>query len=210
MLRRLGKHLMWRTPAAHLCLRPPGLLGQASAGSSQPLGRNEIMLSIRQEQAEDLSAIRAVNEQAFNQPEEADIVDQLRALGDSVLSLVATRNDEIVGHILFSPVTIEKNDDVVDGMGLGPMAVLPDFQGQRIGSALVEAGIRTLRDRFCPFVVVLGHPQYYPRFGFEPASRHGITCQWEEVPDDTFMALILDQGLMKNVSGRALYREEFG
>ena len=168
------------------------------------------MLSIRQEQAEDLSAIRAVNEQAFNQPEEADIVDQLRALGDSVLSLVATRNDEIVGHILFSPVTIEKNDDVVDGMGLGPMAVLPDFQGQRIGSALVEAGIRTLRDRFCPFVVVLGHPQYYPRFGFEPASRHGITCQWEEVPDDTFMALILDQGLMKNVSGRALYREEFG
>ena len=168
------------------------------------------MLSIRQEQAEDLSAIRAVNEQAFSQAEEADIVDQLRALGDRVLSLVAIRGDVIAGHILFSPVIIENNGDVVEGMGLGPMAVLPDFQGQRIGSALVEAGLRTLRDRICPFVVVLGHSQYYPRFGFEPASRHGITCQWEDVPDDAFMALILDESMMRDVSGRALYRQEFG
>ena len=168
------------------------------------------MLSIRQEQAEDLSEIRAVNEQAFDQSEEADIVDQLRAMGDSVLSLVAIRDDEIVGHILFSPVTIEKNGDAIVGMGLGPMAVLPDFQGQRIGSVLVESGLRTLRDRFCPFVVVLGHPEYYPRFGFGPASRHGITCHWEEVPDEAFMALILDESAIKSVSGKARYQKEFG
>ena len=168
------------------------------------------MLSIRKEQAEDLSAIRSVNEQAFNQHEEADIVDRLRSLGDSVMSLVAIRDNAIVGHILFSPVTIEEDSGVIEGMGLGPMAVLPDFQGQQIGSALVESGLGILRGRICPFVVVLGHPQYYPRFGFEPASRHGITCQWEEVPDEAFMVLILDEGAMKTVSGKALYREEFG
>lgn len=176
----------------------------------EPLGRNAIMFSIRGEETEDFAAIRAVNELAFGQSEEADIVDSLRESGGSVLSLVATHENEIIGHIQFSSVTIEDDGGVIEGAGLGPMAVRPDFQGQGIGSALVEAAFTTMRDRAAPFVVVLGHPNYYPRFGFEPASRHDIACQWEKIPDEAFMVLIIDDGVMSKVSGVAQYRDEFG
>jgi putative acetyltransferase len=168
------------------------------------------MFSIRSEDTEDYAAIRAVNEQAFGQSEEADIVDNLRNSGGSVLSLVAIHDNGVIGHIQFSPVTIEYDGGVIEGAGLGPMAVRPDFQGQGIGSALAEAGLTGLRDRTTPFVVVLGHPNYYPRFGFEPASRHAIACQWEKIPDEAFMVLILDDGVMSKVFGVAYYRDEFG
>ena len=98
----------------------------------------------------------------------------------------------------------------IEGVGLGPMAVLPDFQGQGIGLTLVEAGLRAIRDRASPFVVVLGHPQYYPRFGFKPASERGIASQWRNIPGGAFMALILDEDGMNNVSGVATYGPEFG
>jgi putative acetyltransferase len=88
------------------------------------------------------------------------------------------------------------------------MAVLLEFQRQGIGSLLIRTGISMLRDRNCPFIIVLGHPDYYPRFGFERASLHGIRCQWE-VPDVAFMILILDQGTMSGVSGVGRYRWEF-
>jgi len=94
-------------------------------------------------------------------------------------------------------------------MGLAPMAVVPDRQRQGIGSQLVEAGLKVLRQQACPFVMVLGHPEYYPHFGFVPASRHGLACQWEVVPDDAFMVLILDEASMAGVSGVARYRGEF-
>jgi putative acetyltransferase len=123
--------------------------------------------------------------------------------------LVAARGERIVGHILFSPVKIEGDDSVVEGMGLAPMAVLPEYQRQRIGTALVESGLASLREGSCPFVVVLGHPEYYPRFGFEPASKHAVRCQWEGVPDEAFMILVLDDSVMKGVSGVARYRDEF-
>ena len=93
-------------------------------------------------------------------------------------------------------------------MGLAPMAVLPERQRQGIGSELVETGLAELRERDCPFVIVLGHPEYYPRFGFEPASRHGIKCEWE-VPDEAFMILVLDGARMPEAGGRACYRAEF-
>lgn len=89
------------------------------------------------------------------------------------------------------------------------MAVLPEYQRQGIGSALVNKGIEILRERGCPFIIVLGHPEYYPRFGFMQASTRGLTCQWDSVPDEAFMLLVLDSDKMNNVSGIASYRYEF-
>ena len=114
-----------------------------------------------------------------------------------------------MGHILFTPVRIESAERRVVGMGLAPMAVLPDRQRQGIGSKLVRQGLDILRERGCPFVVVVGHPEYYPRFGFEPASAHGLGSQWEGVPDEAFMVLVFDADAMTGVSGVAKYREEF-
>lgn len=94
-------------------------------------------------------------------------------------------------------------------MGLAPMAVLPERQRQGIGSTLVRAGIDVLWERNCPFIIVLGHSGYYPRFGFVPASRHGLLCQWDGIPDEAFMVLILDDDAMAAASGAARYRREF-
>jgi putative acetyltransferase len=94
-------------------------------------------------------------------------------------------------------------------MGLAPMAVLPDRQRQGIGSQLVRRGVDLLRERRCPFVVVVGHPEYYPRFGFEPASAHALVSQWDGMPDAAFMVLILDDHAMAGVRGVARYRGEF-
>jgi putative acetyltransferase len=169
-----------------------------------------MMRSIREENDGDFAAIREVNVQAFGGFEEADIVDKLRDSGGSVLSLVACHNDAVVGHIQFSPVVIEHEGGAIEGIGLGPMAVLPDYQRKGFGSALVEAGIKALIDRSYPFVIVLGHPDYYPRFGFEPASGHAISYQWPGIPDGVFMVRILDEGVMRNVHGQARYLEAFG
>jgi len=97
----------------------------------------------------------------------------------------------------------------IEGMGLAPMAVHPDRPRQGIGSLLVEGDLEILREQGCPFVVVLGHPEYYPRFGFTPASQFGLACQWEGVPPGAFMVLIMDPELMDGVSGVIRYRVEF-
>lgn len=166
-------------------------------------------LSIREEQAGDIVPIRDVNAQAFGGFVEADIVDALRESGDSILSLVACDDGNVVGHIQFSPVAIEYAGTYIDGVGLGPMAVLPGYQGRGIGSDLVGAGLSALRARAYPFVVVLGHSDYYPRFGFERASARGIACQWPDVPDEAFMVVVLDEHRMRNVRGEARYRDVF-
>ena len=159
---------------------------------------------VRNEGPGDANAIRHLNMEAFGQPQEAELVDALRDHCDDVLSLVAVDGDDIVGHILFSPAII--ND--VASMGLGPMAVAPERQRGGIGSKLIRTGLAKLEERGCPFVNVLGHPEYYPRFGFERASRYGIRCEWD-VPDDVFMVLVLDEAAMRGVSGLARYRPEF-
>jgi putative acetyltransferase len=161
-------------------------------------------IAIREEQPEDVAAIREVNRQAFGQDAEGALVDALRAGGSAMLSLVATLDGRVVGHIMFSPVRV----GAVMGAALAPMAVLPDHQGRGIGSQLVRAGIRRLEEAGCPFVIVLGHAGYYPRFGFTPASERGITCPWD-VPDDVFRLLVLDEGRMASVTGQAVYRPEF-
>ncbi|MEJ2721856.1 MAG: N-acetyltransferase, partial [bacterium] len=111
------------------------------------------MIVIRKEETDDVDAVRAMTEGAFGQPDEARIIDRLRANCDRILSLVGTQDGRVVGHILFSPVTIDSSGGVIEGMGLGPMAVLPENQREGIGSALVEHGLAILRRNGCPFVV---------------------------------------------------------
>jgi putative acetyltransferase len=163
------------------------------------------LIEIREERADDIAAVRDLNRRAFGQDQEGNIVDALRANGAALLSLVATLNDQVVGHIMYSPVSVTGN---VSGTALGPMAVLPEHQRQGIGSKLIEAGNRKLKDAGCPFIVVVGHADYYPRFGFRPASERGIKCEWD-VPDNVFMLLVIDEAKMAGVAGLAKYRPEF-
>ena len=159
---------------------------------------------IRPEQSADSAAIRLVLEQAFGQPAEASLVDNLRANGKAIVSLVAVENDQVVGHILFSEATI----DAVTIIGLAPLAVLPGYQKQGLGTLLTNAGIGVCRDAGYTAMIVLGHPEYYPRFGFVPASRFGIRSEYD-VPDELFMALELQPGALSKCAGVAKYQPEF-
>jgi len=171
---------------------------------------NPAMSIIRDERSPDARAVRAVLEAAFSLAVEADLVDKLRVACGDRISLVACDDDRIVGHILFTPAIIERPEGTVVGYGLAPMAVLPEFQRKGIGSALVRAGIERLRRSRCPFVIVIGHPTYYPRFGFVPATTCGIRCEWDGVPDEAFMILVLEPSLASQLAGLARYRPEFG
>jgi putative acetyltransferase len=160
-------------------------------------------IDIREEVANDILAIREVNRRAFGSDHEGTIVDALRTNNAVSLSLVATLNGGVVGHVLYSPAVI----GTVEGAALGPMAVLPEHQRQGIGSRLVATGNDKLQIAGCPFVIVIGHPAFYPRFGFTPAHRLGITCEWN-VPGDAFMVLVMD-AKAGALHGLAEYRQEF-
>ena len=130
-----------------------------------------MLIEIREERAEDVAAVRGVNRRAFGQEQEGNIVDALKSNGAALLSLVATVDGQVVGHIMYSPITV---GDAATGAALGPMSVLPEHQRGGIGSKLVEAGTAKLKDAGCPFIIVLGHANFYPRFGFKSASELGI------------------------------------
>jgi putative acetyltransferase len=164
-----------------------------------------VFIEIREERPDDIAAIRDVNNRAFGQAREANIVDALRRNGAALLSLVATMDDRIMGHMIYSPASV---GGCIDGAALGPMAVLPEHQRQGIGTKLVEAGNKKLKDAGCPFIIVVGHVEYYPRFGFRPASDRGIKCEWD-FPDNVFMLLTLNESKMKDVSGLAKYGMSF-
>lgn len=165
-------------------------------------------LTLREELPDDRAAIAAVNEAAFGQPAEAALVDALREHGALTLSLVALAAGAIVGHIAFSPVTITGAGGLHPAIGLAPMAVAPSWQGRGVGTRLVRAGLDRLRAAGASAVIVLGHPHYYPRFGFAPASRFGL--RWEhEAADEAFMALELVPGALAGVAGVVRYRPEF-
>jgi len=169
---------------------------------------SEKPIQIRPERPEDAAAIEDVNRRAFGRPEEAALVAKLRATGKIALSLVAEAEDEAIGHILFSPMTIEGDGKSWPAVGLGPMAVIPSRQRQGVGGRLIRAGLDACRELGHSRALVLGHPEYYPRFGFRPASRFGVACEYD-VPDPAFMALALLPGAFDGVSGAAKYAPEF-
>jgi putative acetyltransferase len=165
--------------------------------------------SIRSERTGDEQAIYAVNCRAFGRDAEPKIVDALRSSCPEGISLVAERDGRIVGHILFTPAWIEGEKGKTDGMGLGPMAVLPEHQGKGIGSALVRAGLEELRKQKALFVVVVGHSWFYPKFGFEQAARYSVRCEHDQVPDEAFMIVVFDRKQFQGVEGVARERPEF-
>jgi len=139
------------------------------------------VIEIRKEQKEDYGQISIVNDRAFGQPEEGRIVNKIRRSCREIVSLVAAlddKDDKIVGHIFFSPAIIKIPTGIITGdikgMGLAPMAVLPEFQNKGIGSMLVTEGLKRIKDSKYPFVIVLGHEKYYPRFGFQRALEFGL------------------------------------
>ena len=162
---------------------------------------------IRAEVAKDWTSVHALNAAAFETAAEADLVDALRINAAPVVSLVAEFKGAIVGHILFSPVTLSGHTDL-NIMGLAPMAVLPSHQRQGIGSALVCAGLEQCRTLGFGAVVVLGHPDYYPRFGFSPAMGFGIRSEYD-VPDEAFMIAELQPGFLGAASGTIQYHVAF-
>jgi putative acetyltransferase len=163
---------------------------------------------VRPEKPEDLSEIRKIIELAFGQAAEADLVDALRRNGKAFLSLVAEREGAVIGHILFSAVNFETTEKQVSGQGLAPMAVLPEAQNQGVGSALVNEGLERCRRAGVAYVVVLGHPSYYPRFGFQPASRFGIRSEYEAA-DEAFMLIELQSRALEGCAGIVKYQAEF-
>jgi putative acetyltransferase len=164
---------------------------------------------IRVETAQDVAAVAAVERAAFGRSEEAELVDRLRTSGSPYVSLVADAGDAVVGHIFFSPVTIATAPPDLLPMGLAPMAVLPERQRSGIGGALIRAGLDSCRALGARAVVVLGHPAYYPRFGFVPAVRFGLRCEYD-APEEAFMALELMPGALRGVRGLVRFAPAFG
>ena len=163
---------------------------------------------IHPESPKDAAAISQVNHLAFNRENEAILVERLRQNNAITLSLVAEQDGQILGHILFSPVTITDGEFQWQAIGLRPMAVMPEFQHQGIGSALIRAGLDELKKRGQDVVIVLGHPEYYPRFGFRPSKPFGI--QWEvNVPDEVFMVAELSRGSLNGRTGIVRYHSAF-
>jgi putative acetyltransferase len=163
---------------------------------------------IRPEQPREIPDIRHVNLASFEAAVEADLVDALRKHALPFLSLVAVEADEVVGHIAFSPVTLVQHPGLRIA-GLAPMAVLPSRQRQGIGTSLVRAGLHESVRLGFEAVVVLGHANYYPRFGFQAASSLGLASEYD-VPADAFMALELRPGVLRGYSGTIRYHPAFG
>jgi putative acetyltransferase len=166
------------------------------------------MIIIRRELPADITTIRQLNRAAFGQFAEAEIVEALRSASALTLSLIAQLDDKIVGHIAFSPVKIESPGRITNAIGLGPMSVLPEYQKRGIGARLVTEALDILQQLGHRVVIVLGHPSYYPRFGFVPAHNHEIRCEYECSPE-AFMLKELQDNALKGISGIARFRPEF-
>jgi putative acetyltransferase len=160
------------------------------------------VISIRQETPTDEPGIRAVNERAFERNAEADLIDRLRAESAVVASLVAADGDRVIGHVLFSRVMVGNEA----AASLGPMAVSPEYQRQGVGSMLIRAGLRLCRDQGETVVVVLGHPEYYTRFGFSAGAAKRLHAPWS---GEAWMALELVSGALTGMSGEVRYARGF-
>ncbi len=164
-------------------------------------------LSIRAEEEQDWVGVQAVHESAFGRSAEARLVAMLRGQARPVLSLLAENTGVIVGHIMLSPVVLSGHPQR-QIMGLAPLAVVPARQRRGIGSALVRTGFEQCQHLGFEAVVVLGHPVYYRRFGFTPAARFGIGCEYD-VPEEAFMVVELRSGCLSGVSGKVAYHAAF-
>ncbi len=167
-------------------------------------------ITIRPESQSDYAAITEVNDRAFGQPDEGRLVEQFRATERFIpgLSLVAERDGHIVGHILFYPIFIQTDTTRFESLALAPMSVLPEYQRQSIGTQLVWDGLKRAESLGFKSVLVVGHAEYYPRFGFKPASQWNIEAPFE-VPDNCFLALELVPNALQNVHGVVEYPKEF-
>lgn len=166
-------------------------------------------MNIRKEKDSDIEEIWKVNAEAFETEAEANLVNALRDSGISYISLIAEEGKEIVGHILFTPVELIGDNSGLKLMGLAPMAVMTRLQKKGIGSQLVKAGLESCLAQGYDAVVVLGHPEYYPKFSFVPSVKFGIKSEYE-VPDEAFMVLELTKGSLKGHQGIIKYHSAFG
>ena len=169
-------------------------------------------IKIRQEQNADVTTVFDVVTQAFQQTYEALLVDRLRSGAAFIpeLSLVATLNNRIVGHILFTELLIQSGEQTISGaLAMAPVAVIPGYQKMGVGSLLIRKGLEIAAGMGYKAVVVLGHAGYYPKFGFEPAAKWNIHAPFE-VPSINFMALELIPGALERMSGTVIYAPEFG
>lgn len=178
--------------------------------SSLPVVKQRMNLRIRPETDEDATRITEINDRAFGQEDEGILVQRLRRTDafDPGLSLVAEVDGTVNGHILFYPVVIESRAGAHQTLALAPMAVIPELQNKGVGSALVTEGIEAARRQGHRSVIVLGHAEYYPRFGFRPASRWDIKTPFE-APDEAFLALELVPGELSDKHGTVKYPAEF-
>ena len=165
------------------------------------------MIEIRNETPDDYSAVHELNERAFGGPAEARLVDMLREANKVLVSLVALDQNRVVGHILFSPVKVAQAPENFRGVGLAPMSVLPEFQNRGIGSRLVREGLEVCKRDGYEVVVVLGHTEYYPRFGFLRAKDYGLDNEYGAT--DSFMVMELQEGVLERIRGLVKYAPEF-
>lgn len=164
-------------------------------------------MQIRSETDDDKAAVYDINAAAFPTEAEARLVDALRESASEYISQVAVADQNVVGHIMFTPVTLEPFEDL-RLMGLAPMAVSPSLQRGGIGSELLKTGLLRCTESDVGAVAVLGHPQYYPRFGFRPASQWGIKSEYE-VPEEVFMMIELSPGYLRGYQGTIRYDAAF-
>lgn len=169
-----------------------------------------MQINLRPETINDYAGIKNINDLAFGQADEGLLIEKLRLNPDFIdkLSIVAEFKDKIVGHILFFPIKIQDGSKKHESLALAPMAVLPDFQNKGIGGQLVIKGLEIAKELGFKSVIVLGHKDYYPKFGFLPASIWGIKAPFD-VPDEVFMAIELVGDGLKDVSGLVGYPKEF-
>ncbi|WP_420631372.1 GNAT family N-acetyltransferase [Candidatus Leptofilum sp.] len=166
-------------------------------------------LIIRPETIEDTPAVYDVEAAAFGRPAEAELAKKLQQANVDTISLVALLDDELVGHILFSPVTVKDGEDAFTAVALGPVAVSPNHQNKGIGAELCRSGLAACQEAGYELAFVLGHSDYYPRFGFMSSAPHGLHCQFD-VPDEAFMVLELTPGALQNKHGIVYYHPLFG
>ncbi|WHY99635.1 GNAT family N-acetyltransferase [Peribacillus simplex] len=171
---------------------------------------------IRQELTEDYTMTEKVVERAFKNEEYSDkkehfLVNRLRSSDAFIpeLSLVAINQDnDIIGHILLTKIQVVDDENTTDSLALAPVSVAPEYQNKSVGSKLIRAALKKAKEIGYDSIILLGHKEYYPKFGFKPASLWNIKAPFD-VPDDTFMVLELTEGTLQNTQGTVHYPKAF-